>query len=257
MTARLRPDWLRGFSPLRTIQGKMVVVFLLLTLLAMQVITLGLLTRLSAYYVNTDQRKLASLVAAWALSVDAQLTTAGFDGAVGTLGDQLEAQPGYGAVLVYKQQCFSTSGGCSASQVDLAALGLQKIALGHTAPECALTGPHRQAGHIWCGLALHVTDNGVDQVPGFLLASTTEDTIYSTIGAIRDILLTWTLVALFLMGGLSLLLARSITEPIQALTRRARAMAAGDFAGRLPVHGKDEVGQLSLVFNHLARRLVQ
>ena len=254
--ARLRPEWLRRLSPLRTIRGKMVVVFLLLTLLAMQVITLGLLTRLSAYYVSADQVTLSSLVTNWATVADADLANpGGFDQAVQHLSDDLDLHPGYGATLVYNQQCFTSYGECSASQVDLTALGLQKIALGHPDPECALTGPQRQAGRIWCGLELHVTTNGVDQMPGFLLASSTEDTIYSTIDEIRGILLEWTLVALVLMGSLSLLLARSITGPIQALTRRARAMAAGDFAGRLPVHGRDEVGQLSLVFNHLARRL--
>lgn len=234
----------------------MVVVFLLLTLLAMQVITLGLLTWLSAYYVRTDQTKLSSLVATWALTVDDQLATSDWAHAQATLSDQLQTQPGYGVTLVDGQNCYSTAvGPCTASQIDLARLGLGKVALGHTVPDCALPVPHTQTGHIWCGVALHVNASGVEHVPGFLLASSTEDTIYSTIGAIRDTLLEWTLVALILMGGLSLLLARSITEPIGALTRRARAMAAGDFAGRLPVHGRDEVGQLSLVFNHLARRL--
>ncbi|MBI2874161.1 MAG: HAMP domain-containing protein, partial [Firmicutes bacterium] len=61
--------------------------------------------------------------------------------------------------------------------------------------------------------------------------------------------------ALGVTGLLSLLLARSITGPIQELTRRAGEMAAGNFDQTITVRSQDEIGRLSQMFNHLTLRL--
>jgi two-component system sensor histidine kinase VicK len=262
MAARRRWRWLRTISPLRTVQGKMVLVFLLLTLLAMQVISLGLLTRLSAFYVRADERQLQQDLAAWARQAEQDLADpagTGWQQVEAFLAAQADRTP-FGLVLLQGERCvWSSAGECTAEAVDLRRLGLARVGTGRLQPQCALPPPKAPLGggggrHIWCAVALRSPQQD-GPVVGVLLASAAEDTIYATIRSIRDILLTWTLLALVLMGGLSLLVARSITGPIRALTRRARAMAAGDFAGRLPVQSRDEVGQLSLVFNHLARRL--
>jgi HAMP domain-containing protein len=53
-----------------------------------------------------------------------------------------------------------------------------------------------------------------------------------------------------LFVGLALLFARGIVRPIQALTRAAEALKAGNFAQAcVPVKAHDEIGQLSRTFN--------
>lgn len=54
---------------------------------------------------------------------------------------------------------------------------------------------------------------------------------------------------------LSMLLARQITGPISALRRGVQGIAAGDFAGRVQIKSKDEVGDLAASFNTMAEAL--
>lgn len=71
--------------------------------------------------------------------------------------------------------------------------------------------------------------------------------------------------SLWLIGGLALVLsalaaiglARHFRRPIDRLARGAGALAAGDYAVRLPVQRSDELGDLARHFNALAERLDQ
>ncbi len=59
-----------------------------------------------------------------------------------------------------------------------------------------------------------------------------------------------------LFGGLFILIsARYIVRPIQKLTRATRKMAKGEFDLRLSTRRKDEIGQLTESFNHMAHEL--
>lgn len=59
-----------------------------------------------------------------------------------------------------------------------------------------------------------------------------------------------------LFGGvfaivLSFFLAKTITSPIQSLTRGAQQIAAGEFEQEIDVHSRDEIGTLTDTFNHM------
>lgn len=56
----------------------------------------------------------------------------------------------------------------------------------------------------------------------------------------------------FLIG---LFTGRSIARPIEELTKDARIIATGDFAHRVPVRSRDEVGTLAETMNEMASRL--
>ena len=51
---------------------------------------------------------------------------------------------------------------------------------------------------------------------------------------------------------LSLLLSKTMTTPIENLTRGAARVAAGDFSEKIEVHSRDEIGTLTQTFNHMA-----
>jgi two-component system phosphate regulon sensor histidine kinase PhoR len=63
------------------------------------------------------------------------------------------------------------------------------------------------------------------------------------------------LVAALLGTVLAFLVARATTGPIEALTRSARQLAAGDLQQNLRVEGRDEVSALAHTFNDMATRL--
>ncbi len=62
-------------------------------------------------------------------------------------------------------------------------------------------------------------------------------------------------VALAIALLLSLLLARRLLRPVRALTRATESLAAGDYASRVAVQGRDELALLATHFNRLAAAL--
>lgn len=68
--------------------------------------------------------------------------------------------------------------------------------------------------------------------------------------------LIWVGVAILVVGLIaSYLLARSITTPLRKLSAAAMEIERGNFAQKVPVNSKDEVGSLALIFNKMSETL--
>lgn len=102
-------------------------------------------------------------------------------------------------------------------------------------------------------IAKPVISNGKTVGAIYIVASMKE--LYQTMEGINRIFVSATLIALGLTAILGVLLAGTITSPIKTLTRQATAVAEGRFNERVPVFGKDEIGQLSVAFNDMTDRL--
>ncbi|WP_124728561.1 ATP-binding protein [Staphylospora marina] len=81
------------------------------------------------------------------------------------------------------------------------------------------------------------------------------DKTYKTIRDISKILIKITFFALVLTSFLVVILARTITSPVKEITEQATAMASGDFDRQVSVKSGDEIGRLAMAFNHLAAHL--
>jgi two-component system sensor histidine kinase VicK len=79
--------------------------------------------------------------------------------------------------------------------------------------------------------------------------------LYTTMGRVNNIFISGILLALGLTAVLGVILAHTITHPIKEMTRHATAVAEGDFGQKMPVFGNDEIGQLSEAFNYMTTRL--
>lgn len=68
---------------------------------------------------------------------------------------------------------------------------------------------------------------------------------------------TWIIAGLsvLLAALVAVLLARGLLAPMRRMTDAARRMADGDYAARVDVHSRDELGGLAADFNHLAASL--
>jgi two-component system sensor histidine kinase VicK len=250
--ARLR-ERLRRPRLLAGIQGRMTAMFLLLTLLAMQVIGAGLLYRLRAFYLDTSRASLAAVAAGMAAEAEALLQGGMGLAQVGSDVAGSLASPATGAVILNPAGRVVYATGLPevvAGMPFRPAAGLASAAAGR--PATALVRTAAGTTEIWAAAPVEVPGRGLQ---GLVFVESSASPIYAVIVRVRSILLTWTLLALGLAGLLSFVFARTVTGPIEELTARARAMAAGDFAGRIPVRGRDEVGELARVFNRLARRL--
>lgn len=87
----------------------------------------------------------------------------------------------------------------------------------------------------------------------YIVASMEE--LYNTIGSINQILLSGTLIATGLTAVLGVVLSNTITSPIKEITKQVTAVAEGNFDEQVKVHGKDEIGQLGHTFNFMINRL--
>jgi two-component system, OmpR family, sensor histidine kinase VicK len=78
---------------------------------------------------------------------------------------------------------------------------------------------------------------------------------YENIKDISVILVQITMISLVVTCILIVILARTITSPVKEITEQATLMAAGDFDRKVDVRSHDEIGQLAHAFNHLAAHL--
>ena len=65
------------------------------------------------------------------------------------------------------------------------------------------------------------------------------------------------LVSLMLSIAVALLIARSITRPLTAITRASEGIARGDYDQRIAVDGNDELARLASSFNTMAQQVAQ
>ncbi|TDF94386.1 cell wall metabolism sensor histidine kinase WalK [Paenibacillus piri] len=87
----------------------------------------------------------------------------------------------------------------------------------------------------------------------YIIASMEE--LYNTMNLINRFLITGTLIALALTAVLGVMLSATITNPIKAITRQASAVAEGRFNAQVTVTGSDEIGHLGQTFNYMMGRL--
>ncbi|WP_427137868.1 cell wall metabolism sensor histidine kinase WalK [Psychrobacillus psychrodurans] len=111
----------------------------------------------------------------------------------------------------------------------------------------------RESGHrIWI-LATPIISKG--EVVGTLYIESNIENVFGQMNEINKILAGGTAVALVITVILGILIAQTITRPISDMRRQAQAMAKGNFSRKVRVYGSDEIGQLAIAFNHLTNRL--
>jgi len=92
-------------------------------------------------------------------------------------------------------------------------------------------------------------------VLGVIYLETSLENVYGQLQDINEIFLKGSVIALVVSVILGILVARAITKPIVEMRRQAQTMARGDFTQKVQVYGNDEIRQLAVTFNHLNDRL--
>jgi diguanylate cyclase (GGDEF)-like protein len=90
---------------------------------------------------------------------------------------------------------------------------------------------------------------------GYLAATIPSSVAYRTLEESRGRLLRVGLPALLVILLVNVIAARGMLRPIQLLLEGAKRVAQGDLEVFLPVHGRDEISNLTRAFNDMTRRL--
>ena len=93
------------------------------------------------------------------------------------------------------------------------------------------------------------------EIKGLIYVTSDLEVMNQVLSASRTILFQGMALALLLTVILGSILSRSITVPLQAVTKKASKMAEGDFDQKVDVKSNDELGQLAMMFNSLTDEL--
>lgn len=104
-------------------------------------------------------------------------------------------------------------------------------------------------------MAIPIGQHGMVQGALYLEASLEE--MYATLRGITNLFATGIGLAMLFTALLGMVVAQTITRPVQEITRQAQKMAQGRFDQRVRVYSNDEIGQLAQAFNELSAQLAQ
>lgn len=100
-----------------------------------------------------------------------------------------------------------------------------------------------------------ISNDDSKEVLGVILLETNIESVYQQINDINIIFLNASLIAAILTLILTQFVSRAITKPISEMKQQTIKIAGGDYSGQLKVHGKDELGQLSMAINELSSKI--
>lgn len=254
---------MKGMKLFQTIQTRLIIIYVLLILIAMQLIGVYFVRTMERSFIdnfttslNTQAGLLAGFVDRYlSESQDATATEeskksfADLNGIVNSLFDisaaEIQIIDANGIVL-------STSLQSNAARVGQKNLQAEVISAlqGIKDNESDLIDENGERKKI----VAQPVGNG-SKVIGVVYIVASMEPLYKTMNGINKIFLTGTIIALVLTIGLGVILSNTITNPIKEITRQATAMAEGNYNQVVRVKGSDEIGQLGHAFNYMTDRL--
>ncbi|WP_026908444.1 cell wall metabolism sensor histidine kinase WalK [Paucisalibacillus globulus] len=94
-----------------------------------------------------------------------------------------------------------------------------------------------------------------ENVVGVIYVVAPYEHIYDQLQDILRIFINGSILAIIVVAVLGILVARAITKPIMEMRKQAQIMGKGDFTQKVNVYGTDEIGQLAIAFNDLNDQL--
>ncbi|MCI1953655.1 MAG: cell wall metabolism sensor histidine kinase WalK [Ligilactobacillus acidipiscis] len=81
------------------------------------------------------------------------------------------------------------------------------------------------------------------------------ESVYDSIDGVTLIFATAAVVAIFIGVGLAILISRAITRPIDEMKKQTAKIADGNYSGHVHIYGDDELGELAQAVNNLSVRV--
>jgi two-component system sensor histidine kinase VicK len=253
---------MKGVRFFQTIQIRLIIIYVLLILIAMQLIGIYFVKTLESSFVNNFSESLnkqAYLLAEYVepylsayqqgTNIEGRKTYEDLNIVVNNLNTISKAEiqiiDGNGVVLSTSLQSHQSIIGQKNTGTEVSR-ALQGIRLNETTM-IDTAGIRNKV------LAMPVHDG--NKVIGAVYMIASMEDLYDTINRINRILFSGTIIALALTALLGIILSHTITNPIKEITQQATAVAEGDFNHQVKVVGHDEIGQLGNAFNYMTNRL--
>ncbi|NLL57774.1 MAG: cell wall metabolism sensor histidine kinase WalK [Firmicutes bacterium] len=237
-------------------QGKIVLLYSLLILFAMQLSGVYLVRSLENYYLRNyaagqlaQGELLGNFIRRYLLEEEQQdefISSLIAEFSAGMPGTETMVLDRYGRLLGGPDQRSISFLGGRVIQDDIL------LALAGNRVEDIRVDPDTGVRHYFLALPVKSMSSAV---VGVVYMKGSLEHIYLMLREIKLILITGWGVVLAIAIIIGFLLTRTITIPIREVTSRAAAMAGGDFSQRIEVRSGDEIGELGQMFNFLTDRL--
>jgi signal transduction histidine kinase len=237
----------------KSIQWKIVLIYALLILLAMQFFAVFITRALERYYLNTYAASLESQGLLLATFLQRHLVADEEGATLDRLVGEFSRYAGTSEILVLDSFGRVLSSSRPDSDVRGQRIIQEEIAralTGSRSEEIRLDPVTRERAKY---LALPVRSG--EKTLGVVYLAGSLEPIYRTLREIQYIFLIGALLVICATVLLGFVLAKTITGPIKEVTGKAARIARGDFGQRLLVRSGDEIGHLTEMFNYLSAQL--
>lgn len=237
----------------KSIQWKIVLIYTLLILLAMQFFAVFVTQALERYYLNTYASSLESQGLLLANFLQRHLMAEEEGATLDRLVGEFSRYAGTSEILVldaFGRVLSSSSPDSDVRGQRIIQEEITRALAGSRSEEIRLNPATRERVKY---LALPVRSG--EKTLGVVYLAGSLEPIYRTLREIQYIFLTGALLVICATVLLGVVLAKTIAGPIKEVTSTAARIAQGDFRQRLLVRSGDEIGHLSEMFNYLSGQL--
>ena len=254
----------------KSIQWKLVVIYALLILVAMQVIGVYFVRSLERQYINNFSQSLVDRANLLSYNVSEGIASNGGDSTsdqqLNQVLDQLLSEFTESTTLaddIREVQIIDTNSVVRAtSNPNNQSLVGQRTANSFIQKSFATSGAqetlvYEDSNERMRVVAVPVKSEVDGTTTGMIYIEASMQSIYNQMEQVTRILATGTLIALIITSILGVLLSRTITRPIADMRRQAVEMRKGNFSRKVKVYSDDEVGQLAYAFNELTDELME
>ncbi|WP_408608667.1 cell wall metabolism sensor histidine kinase WalK [Exiguobacterium flavidum] len=262
---------MKGTNFFKSIQWKLVVIYALLILVAMQVIGVYFVRSLDKQYVTNFSKSVEDRAGLVAYNVGKEFDKAGDDEAskrqLALSLDQLLSEFSNSATSrndILEVQIIDSDSVIRATsdEGNRGAIGQRAtnslvkkaFATSSSKSDTVLDPTTDERIRVF---AVPVTSEQRDATIGMIYVRASMESIYSQMEQVTRILATGTIIALVITSILGVLLSRTITRPISDMRRQAIEMRKGNFSRKVKVYSDDEIGQLARSFNELTDELLE
>ncbi len=237
-----------------SVQWKLIVIYTMIILVAMQVIGLYFVQATEEYYLDNFDRTLETQASLLSVNLERYLSEDEInEEEINLLAGSLFALSGVDVTVTDQSGVvISTS-----DHKDTNVIG-KKIS--QTEVNSALLGSRSEAirvdtekGERTKYLALPVKQG--KNVIGVVFLQASVEQVYETTSRVNRILFSAIIIALAITVILGYLLSRTITKPIKEIREQAESISQGDYKQEVTIYGRDEIGDLAQTFNLMAVKL--
>lgn len=241
-----------------SIRWKIVLIYCILVFIATTIVGVFLLSRMEEYYINSARTNMTKIVeeSNLAESIGGYVP---FDDYENEIQTNVEAWVrGFSQEIFVVDETFYIVAASSAnrgqSAADFLDCGIILKALGGETAE-SQGNIRSQASDIpVLNMAFPIKSES-GKIVGALYLREDITALEDSINQSQSIFAKAMALAVFVTFILGFVISKSITGPINDVTKKAEQMAGGDFSQEVSVKSNDEIGRLAEMFNHLRQRL--